>query len=155
MRLSEYAPVTLTPRPFLREAKHSQLPGIDLVGQPVERASPDRAARGPAVRVAQPRDQRLGKIFCHAFRMTDSKYGQTLRPAIEIMTALYSEPGSKGFALERLQAIADESGSEGFGDMCAGLVNLAAQAISELSRQSGVPELELLQRFALTVQDES
>jgi hypothetical protein len=72
--------------------------------------------------------------------------------AIEIMTALFSDPSSTAFALERLQAIKDEDGIPGYSAAVAGLLNLAAAAISELSRQSGVPELELLQRFALTVQ---
>jgi hypothetical protein len=86
--------------------------------------------------------------------VTDPRYRQNLSTAVEIVTALYAEPASTGFAAERIAAIGRERGLQGLADASAGLASLAALAISELSRQRGIPEPELLKRLGLTIQSD-
>ena len=85
--------------------------------------------------------------------MNDPSIRQNLTVAIEIMTAMYSETSSADFAEQRLEAIQAERGNQGLNEAVAGLIYLADQAILELSRRTGVSELELLQRLALNVQN--
>lgn len=74
--------------------------------------------------------------------------------AIEVMTAMFTDTSDKSFAMERIKQITGEGGVRALGRLCLGLINLAGFAIDELSKQTQVPELELLQRFALTVHEE-
>ncbi|HUY48115.1 MAG TPA: hypothetical protein VMV92_20700 [Streptosporangiaceae bacterium] len=55
--------------------------------------------------------------------------------------------------MDRVKKISEEGGRPALGLLCGGLINLAGSAIAELSRQTGVPELELLQGLALNVQE--
>jgi hypothetical protein len=72
--------------------------------------------------------------------------------AIEILTAMYSDPGSVDFALDRIEAIEAERGRQGIMEAFSGLLQLAVYGAAELGRLTGRTELEVLQRFALNIQ---
>jgi hypothetical protein len=72
--------------------------------------------------------------------------------AIEILTAMYSDPGSVDFALDRIEAIEKERGRQGIMEAFSGLLQLAVYGAAELGRLTGRTELEVLQRFALNIQ---
>jgi hypothetical protein len=86
---------------------------------------------------------------------TDPQFEHNLSLAIEIMTAQFSDTSDKSFASERLQRITDDEGQAGLMGAFAGVINLAGLAIDELSRQTNVPALELLQRLALNARRET
>jgi hypothetical protein len=72
--------------------------------------------------------------------------------AIEILTAMYSDPGSVDFALDRIEAIEKERGRQGIMEAFSGLLQLAVYGAAELGRLTGRTELEVLQHFALNIQ---
>jgi hypothetical protein len=77
-----------------------------------------------------------------------------LAVAIEILTAMYSEPGNVSFALDRIEAIENERGKQGIMEAFSGLLQLAVYGAAELGRLTGRSELEVLQKFALNIQSE-
>jgi hypothetical protein len=78
-----------------------------------------------------------------------------LAVAIEILTAMYADPNSADFALDRIEAILDERGQQGIIEAFSGLLQLAVYGADELGRLTGREPLEVLQRFALNIQAES
>ncbi len=78
-----------------------------------------------------------------------------LAVAIEILTALYSEPDSVDFALERIESIENERGKQGIMEAFSGLLQLAVYGAAELGRLTGRTELEVLQHFAINIQHEA
>jgi hypothetical protein len=72
--------------------------------------------------------------------------------AIEILTAMYSDPGSVDFALDRIEELEKERGKQGIMEAFSGLLQLAVYGAAELGRLTGRTELEVLQRFALNIQ---
>lgn len=89
-------------------------------------------------------------LFC----VTQTNKQHNLAVAIEILTALYSEPGSVDFALDRIGAIENERGKKGIMEAFSGLLQLAVYGAAELGRLTGRTELEVLQRFALNMQSD-
>lgn len=87
--------------------------------------------------------------------VTQTNTRHNLAVAIEILTAMYSEPESVDFALDRIEAIEDERGKQGIMEAFSGLLQLAVYGAAELGRLTGRSELEVLQTFALNIQDES
>ena len=81
---------------------------------------------------------------------TNTKHN--LAVAIEILTAMFSDPESVDFALDRIEAIEDERGKQGVMEAFSGLLQLAVYGAAELGRLTGRSELEVLQRFALNIQ---
>jgi hypothetical protein len=75
-----------------------------------------------------------------------------LAVAIEILTAMYSDPGTVDFALERIEKIEDERGKQGIMEAFSGLLQIAVYGAAELGRLTGRTPLEVLQRFALNIQ---
>jgi hypothetical protein len=80
---------------------------------------------------------------------------RNLAVAIEILTAMYADTASVSFALDRIEAIEDERGKEGIMEAFSGLLQLATYGATELGRLTGRTELEVLQNFALNIQDEA
>jgi hypothetical protein len=87
--------------------------------------------------------------------MTQPSTKRNLAVAIEILTAMYADPSSVSFALDRIEAIEKERGKEGIMEAFSGLLQLATYGAAELGRLTGRTELEVLQTFALNIQDES
>ncbi len=87
--------------------------------------------------------------------MTQPTTKRNLALAIEILTAMYADTNSVSFALDRIEAIEDESGKEGIMEAFSGLLQLATYGATEIGRLTGRTELEVLQDFALHIQDES
>jgi hypothetical protein len=87
--------------------------------------------------------------------MKDSQARDATVMAIEVMTAMLADTGGKDFAMERVRKVSEEGGRPALDLLTGGLINLAGSAIAELSRQTKVPELELLQQLAMNVQRES
>jgi hypothetical protein len=83
--------------------------------------------------------------------VTDESMRHNLSVAIEILTALYSDPGSVDFALDRIEAIEEERGKQGIMEAFSGLLQLAVYGAAELGRLTGRSELEVLQHFALNI----
>ena len=81
---------------------------------------------------------------------TNTKHN--LAVAIEILTAMFSDPESVDFALDRIEAIEDERGKQGVMEAFSGLLQQAVYGAAELGRLTGRSELEVLQRFALNIQ---
>lgn len=86
--------------------------------------------------------------------VTQPNTRHNLAVAIEILTAMYSEPGSVDFALDRIEAIENERGKQGIMEAFSGLLQLAVYGAAELGRLTGREPLEVLQRFALNIQSE-
>lgn len=84
--------------------------------------------------------------------MTQPNTRHNLAVAIEILTAMFSEPESVDFALDRIEAIENERGKQGIMEAFSGLLQLCVYGASELGRLTGRTELEVLQRFALNIQ---
>ncbi|HEY2505275.1 MAG TPA: hypothetical protein VGI58_02075 [Streptosporangiaceae bacterium] len=84
--------------------------------------------------------------------MTQPNTRHNLAVAIEILTAMFSEPESADFALDRIEAIENERGKQGIMEAFSGLLQLCVYGASELGRLTGRTELEVLQRFALNIQ---
>jgi hypothetical protein len=84
--------------------------------------------------------------------VNEAEFQRTTSLAIEIMTAMFAESGSTDFAMERLQAMADEHGQQTYKDVCAGLINLASVILTDVRNNTGTPELDLLKRYALGIQ---
>jgi hypothetical protein len=61
--------------------------------------------------------------------------------AIEILTAMYSDPGSVDFALDRIEAIEKERGRQGIMEAFSGLLQLAVYGAAELGRLTGRTEI--------------
>ena len=87
--------------------------------------------------------------------VTQPNTRRNLGVAIEILTAMYADPRSVDFALDRIQAIEDERGKEGIMEAFSGLLQLAVYGAAELGRLTGREPLEVLQRFALNIQSQS
>ena len=66
--------------------------------------------------------------------MPQANTKQNLAVAIEILTAMYSDPRSVDFALERIEAIEDERGKQGIMEAFSGLLQLAVYGAAELGR---------------------
>jgi hypothetical protein len=75
-----------------------------------------------------------------------------LAVAIEILTAMYADPKSVDFALNRIEAIENERGKQGIMEAFSGLLQLAVYGANELGRLTGREPLEVLQKFALNIQ---
>ena len=86
--------------------------------------------------------------------MPQTNMKENLAVAIEILTAMYSDPRSVDFALDRIEAIEDERGKQGIMEAFSGLLQLAVYGAAELGRLTGRTELEVLQRFALNIQSD-
>jgi hypothetical protein len=80
---------------------------------------------------------------------------RNLAVAIEILTAMYADPTSVSFALDRIEAIEEERGKEGIMEAFSGLLQLCTYGAAELGRLTGRTELQVLQTFALNIQDSS
>jgi hypothetical protein len=87
--------------------------------------------------------------------VTQPNTRHNLAVAIEILTAMYSEPGSVDFALDRIEQIENERGKLGIMEAFSGLLQLAVYGAAELGRLTGREPLEVLQRFALNIQSEA
>lgn len=79
---------------------------------------------------------------------------RNLAMAIEILTAMYADPSSTDFALERIEEIEGGRGKQGLMEVFSGLIELAVYGAAELGRLTGRTPLEVLQNFALNIQDE-
>jgi hypothetical protein len=79
---------------------------------------------------------------------------RNLAMAIEILTAMYADPASTEFALERIEEIEEGRGKQGLMEAFSGLIELAVYGAAELGRLTGRTPLEVLQNFALNLQDE-
>jgi len=77
-----------------------------------------------------------------------------LAMAIEILTAMYADPSSVDFAMERIEEIERGRGRKGLMEAFSGMIQLAVYGAAELGRLTGRTELEVLQRFALNIQSE-
>lgn len=84
--------------------------------------------------------------------MNEAEFQRTTSMAIEIMTAMFAESGDTDFAMERLQAMADEHGERAYKDVCAGLINLAGVILTDVRDNTGTSEPDLLKRYALGIQ---
>jgi hypothetical protein len=84
--------------------------------------------------------------------VTQPNTRHNLAVAIEILTAMFSEPESADFALDRIEAIENDRGKQGIMEAFSGLLQLCVYGASELGRMTGRTELEVLQRFALNIQ---
>jgi hypothetical protein len=87
--------------------------------------------------------------------MTQPSTKRNLAVAIEILTAMYADPKSVSFALDRIEAIEEERGKEGIMEAFSGLLQLCTYGAAELGRLTGRTELQVLQNFALNIQDQS
>ena len=87
--------------------------------------------------------------------MTQPNTKRNLAVAIEILTAMYADPKSVSFALDRIEAIEEDRGKQGIMEAFSGLLQLCTYGAAELGRLTGRTELQVLQKFALNIQDES
>jgi hypothetical protein len=84
--------------------------------------------------------------------VTQPNTRHNLAVAIEILTAMYAQPESVDFALDRIEAIENERGKQGIMEAFSGLLQLAVYGAAELGRLTGRQPLEVLQKFALNIQ---
>jgi hypothetical protein len=104
--------------------------------------------------LARGRGGRAG-LLCNATDMSQPNTRRNLATAIEILTAMYADTTSVSFALDRIEALEDERGKEGIMEAFSGLLQLATYGAAELGRLTGRTELEVLQNFALNIQDQA
>jgi len=118
--------------------------------------APAHAGPGPAGTSPEGSGAGAGRVrdSCNAGFMPQTNMKENLAVAIEILTAMYSDPRSVDFALDRIEAIEDERGKQGIMEAFSGLLQLAVYGAAELGRLTGRTELEVLQRFALNIQSD-
>jgi hypothetical protein len=100
-------------------------------------------------------DQAVGRRPAKLTDMSQPNTKHNLAVAIEILTAMYVDRNSVSFALDRIEKLEEERGKEGIMEAFSGLLQLCTYGASELGRLTGRTELQVLQNFALNIQDES